>query len=346
MKAQPFEQTRREDWERLEGLTRALEARRRLGRDTLSELLRLYRRAAFDLAEAQTHFPDSPMRQRLELLVARAYGAIYREPDEKLGASGFFLERLPRTFRANAGYFVFALVVFSIACLAGVAIVSLEEGWAGLCLPPSAIEGVQRGELWTDLFGLMPSTVISTVVFYNNAVVCFSAFALGLTFGLGTLYVLMVNGLMLGSAMTLCWRHGMLGQLGGFVAAHGLLEISAILLAAAGGLMLADALIRPGPYRRRDALRLRAREALTLAVGALPFLAAAGLIEGAVSPGTLSAPAKYTLGITSGLLMYLYLITAGRVATAAPSTWRPGRSAQPPARAHRQAPAGNTPGSA
>ncbi len=350
MNERAFAQARQKDWERLEELTCALETHRHLGRNTVRELLRLYRRTASDLAEAQTHFPDGRIREQLELLVGRAYRAVYSRPQERVGANRFFFERLPQTFRANAGYFLFAVMAFGVGCLVGAVIVSLEEGWAGLCLPPAAIEAVHRGELWTDLFGLVPSSVISTAVFYNNAVVCFTAFALGLTFGLGTLYVLFVNGLMLGSALTLCWRHSMLEQLGAFMAGHGLLEVSAILLAATGGLMLGDALVRPGQYRRRDALRLRAREAVTLTVGALPFLAAAGLIEGIVSPGALEATAKYALGISSGLLLFVYLLVAGRgrqgKLTAALWTSHPGRSARPPTRAHRQAPPESSPGSA
>jgi uncharacterized membrane protein SpoIIM required for sporulation len=76
--------------------------------------------------------------------------------------------------------------------------------------------------------------------------------------------------------------------------------------------MLGDALARPGPYRRLDALRVRARDAAVLVVAAIPFLAEAGFIEGYISPGEVLVPAKYLLGILTGALMYAYLFTAGR----------------------------------
>ena len=312
-----FAANRRGDWLRLDEAMSALEHGRRMGRGELREALRLYRRSAADLAVAQTRFPDSGVREELELLVGRAYGAIYRQPERSVGLTGLLLEGLPQAFRKNVGYFAFAFACFTFACILGAVIVTLDERWAELYLPPSAVEGVRQGHLWTNFFRVIPSSVVSTSVFLNNAIVCVSAFALGLALGLGTMYLLFANGLMLGSALSLCWRHGLLGDLAGFVVGHGVLEISAILLAAAGGLMLGDALARPGPYRRADALRLRAREAVPLAVGALPFLAEAAFIEGFISPGGLSHVTKYALGISSGFVMYLYLLTAGRSRAAA-----------------------------
>ena len=166
--------------------------------------------------------------------------------------------------------------------------------------------------MWIDVFGILPGSLISALIFFNNAVVCLTAFALGLLFGLGTVYVLVMNGMMLGAAGALCWRYGMLGELGGFVAAHGILEVSAIILAASAGLMLGDALARPGPYTRLDALRVRARKAVIMALGALPFLLVAGLVETFISPGEFSDPLKFAVGAAAGAVMYLHLLVSGR----------------------------------
>ena len=76
--------------------------------------------------------------------------------------------------------------------------------------------------------------------------------------------------------------------------------------------MMGEAMVKPGRYRRLDALRIRARQALALALGAVPFLAAAGFIEGYISPGDLNQPLKYILGIGTGAVLYLYLFTSGR----------------------------------
>ena len=307
-----FAESRSADWARLQELVDAAEQRRLEGRDAIRELLRLYRRAASDLAEAQTQFPGSGTVERLQLLAGRAYRVIYRQPEEHVGIMQFVLEKLPQTFRQNLGYFAVAWLTFGIGLLLGIVMVALEESWAQVTLPRAAIDSVEHGKLWTELVTLLPPSLVSAGVFYNNAIVCLTAFALGLTLGVGTFYVLFMNGLALGSAASLCWRYGLLDQLGAFVVGHGVLELSAIMLAGAGGLMLGDALARPGPYRRLDALRVRARDAAVLVVAAIPFLAEAGFIEGYISPGEVLVPAKYLLGILTGALMYAYLFTAGR----------------------------------
>lgn len=315
MNESQFNARHEEDWERLRELMRRTERGEGLEREEVRELLRLYRKATGDLAEAQSHYPDTAMRQRLELLVGRAYGVIYREPGEKTGAIALFMERLPAVFRKNVGYFFFALACFLFGLALGAVAVGVDERWAEIFLPASAVDGVRSGRLWTDVFGVVPGSLISAVIFFNNALVCVTAFALGLLLGAGTIYVVVMNGMMLGAAGALCWRHGLGADLAGFAVAHGVLEVSAILLAATGGLMLGDALVRPGPYRRLDALRLRAREAVMLAIGALPFLLMAGLIEGFVSPGDFSDPLKYVLGLGAGAVMYLHLAVSGRAGT-------------------------------
>jgi uncharacterized membrane protein SpoIIM required for sporulation len=298
--------------ERLRDLTVRAEQGEQLDREEVRELLRLYRKATGDLAEAQSRCPESRYREGLEMLVGRAYGVIYREPTEKTGASALFMERLPSAFRENAGYFFFVGGCFLFGLALGAVAVGVDERWAELFLPPAAVDGVRGGRLWTDVFGVVPGSLISAVIFFNNALVCITAFALGLLLGVGTIYVVMMNGMMLGAAATLCWRYGLAAELAGFAVGHGILEVSAILLAATGGVMLGDALVRPGPYRRLDALRMRARQAVVLAIGAIPFLLLAGLIEGFVSPGDFSDPLKYALGLSAGVVMYLHLVVSGR----------------------------------
>ena len=312
MNEKGFVESRQDDWARLEELVGALEGRRLTGREAVREILRLYRRAASDLAEAQTYFPASRTVERLQLLVGRAYGAVYRQPEERLGLTQFVLEKLPQTFRKNAKYFLTASLTFGAGLLLGVVMVGVDESWAQVVIPQPVLEKVKHGELWTDMLTLVPPALASTLVFSNNVLVCFTAFALGLTLGVGTFYVLFVNGLMFGAALAVCGHYGMLDRIAAFVVGHGVLELSAIMMAGAAGLMLGDALARPGPYRRLDALRVRARDAATLAVGAVPFLAEAAFIEGYVSPGEAAATAKYLLGFGMGLLMYAYLLTAGR----------------------------------
>jgi uncharacterized membrane protein SpoIIM required for sporulation len=107
--------------------------------------------------------------------------------------------------------------------------------------------------------------------------------------------------------------HGIGFELATFVIGHGVIELTVIFMAGGSGLMLGWALLRPGLMRRRDALALAARKAVQLLGGAVPWLAAAGAIEGFISPNEdLPWMVKWSVGILSGVLMYSYLFFAGR----------------------------------
>jgi uncharacterized membrane protein SpoIIM required for sporulation len=315
-----FIQTRKDRWQELDTLLRRIESRRlrALGRVELKRLGQLYRVVATDVAVAQTNFPNSDTARTLNELAARAHPLVYRS--RSLPAAGvwqFFRVELPQTFRRHIHYFNLAAVIFCVAALLGAIATLLDEATAGIVLSPKMIEYVHRHEMWTDhIFSVTPGSVMSTAIFTNNISVSFTVFAFGLTFGVGTCYMLALNGLMLGCVISLCARYGMLGPLLAFVTAHGVVEISIILVAGAAGLMVGGALIAPGDYTRRDALAVQGQEGVKLVLGTAPFLIVVGLIEGFVSPQPLiPAVVKMSLGLLLGALFYLHLLLSGRTAT-------------------------------
>ena len=101
-------------------------------------------------------------------------------------------------------------------------------------------------------------------------------------------------------------------MLWGFISPHGYLELTCIVIAGAAGLMLGDALLRPGVWRRRDALARAARRAVELVCGAAPVLVVAGLIEGFVSPSELPLPVRLLIGPLAGVMLFGLLFTVGR----------------------------------
>jgi uncharacterized membrane protein SpoIIM required for sporulation len=168
--------------------------------------------------------------------------------------------------------------------------------------------------MWTkSFFDVVPSSVASSFIFTNNISVSLLAFALGITFGMGTAYVLLTNGLMLGCVFGLCSQYGMLPDLLGFITGHGVVEISVILIAGAAGLMLGTALLNPGDYTRRDSLSIRGAEGAKLTLGCAPFLVVVGLVEGFISPSMVIPSAmKIALGLFLGVGFYAWLFLAGR----------------------------------
>lgn len=309
-----FVARRRPDWDALQ----ALLARQRAGTlrlDELRELDRLYRRASADLAHAQTYYGGTDAHRFLNQLCGQAYAAIYQPPRERLAAvRAFFRREFPATLRAEGRFVAVAAGLFLLGLLLGALVVLLEPRGAELLVPEHLRAYVAQGRMWTDdLLSVMPPGAAASGIATNNLTVTFTAFALGLTLGLGTVFILVNNGVMLGATVALCFREGLGLKLLDFVSAHGPVELSIITIAGGAGLMVGHALIDPGELPRGQALALRGREAVKLVLGCAPFLAAIGVVEGFVSPGDLFPTwAKAALGLTLGALFWAYLLRAGR----------------------------------
>jgi len=175
--------------------------------------------------------------------------------------------------------------------------------------------------MWTGgIFSVVPAPVASTFLFTSNISVALLAFAGGLSCGLLTALILFQNGFMLGVVLRLCANYGLLGSVLEFIAGHGVLEISAIIIAGGGGFVLANTLLHPGSFSRRDALAKEGRKAVRMALACVPALITAGCIEAFISPSHLPVWLKVVLGLTLGGVYWLYLLFTGRPAAIAKAT--------------------------
>jgi uncharacterized membrane protein SpoIIM required for sporulation len=166
---------------------------------------------------------------------------------------------------------------------------------------------IEHGKMWTDA-AQWGSPLWSSAIAANNIHVALSAFALGITFGLGTIWIIWLNGMMLGTILGACAVYGLDYKLLAFVAPHGVLELSSIFICGGGGLILGQALLFPGQWSRTDALKLAAKPAMGLLAGCLPLLLIAGSIEGFISPRTdLPAEAKFAASLATFVCLFLYL---------------------------------------
>jgi len=144
----------------------------------------------------------------------------------------------------------------------------------------------------------------------NNIQVTFLAFTSGIFFMLGTIYVLITNGMLIGAIGGLCHIHGLSLPLWSFVSPHGYIELSVIFIAGGTGLMMGYSLINPKLSTRKRALTDAAKDAVKLIGGCIPLLVIAGIIEGFVSPSALKPWIKIAIGASSGILLYAYFLLA------------------------------------
>jgi uncharacterized membrane protein SpoIIM required for sporulation len=289
---------------------------RALAAEELEEMTRLYRLAASDLARARRDYPGDRLVAYLNRLVSDAYASVYSSTGFSWREVGrWFAVGFPRLFRETAGYFLIAaLLFFGPGILSFIAVTSYPPA-AQVLLDARTYQFVtsyaEQGILWTEIEA-QERSLVSALIMTNNIQVAIMAFAGGMLLGLLTIYVLIFNGLHLGAIFGLVTNYSLGDDLLEFVAGHGPIELSVICLAAGAGLMMADAILRPGMLTRGEALSQAARKAARLLLGGACLLVVAGLIEGFVSPSELPREVKFGVGIATAVLLYAYWLLAGR----------------------------------
>ncbi len=242
---------------------------------------------------------------------------IYRSATQKRdGIVAFFLRKLPQLFRETWRYTAVSFAISAIFCILSFQMVQSN---------PSIVSDVFGGGMDQEIYGQktagdimdrfrnVPSPLLATLVTTNNIHVAFLAFALGITFGVGTVYVLATNGVMLGAIAGAFAQNGMGTVLWRTILIHGALELSAIVLAGAAGLIIGQSLWCPGSKTRRLALRDSAQQASLLVAGLVPAFLIAGFFEGFVTPSdAVSEPIKMSVGCAVALCYWLYLCLSGR----------------------------------
>jgi uncharacterized membrane protein SpoIIM required for sporulation len=147
---------------------------------------------------------------------------------------------------------------------------------------------------------------MASQIIANNILVTYGAFLFGITAGVGTVLILLFNGVLIGGFAGFYAGTGAGAQLLSFVAPHGVLELTAICISGAAGLHLGMAILLPGPLTRRQALVARARRAVTLIAGTSLMLVIAGAIEGLISPRVWPLEAKLAVAAATGVLMITF----------------------------------------
>lgn len=296
-----FDELRRPACDELE---RRLEEARRNPREvtyeSLEEIAFRYRQLLHDHALSGARYPGTSMDRRLRGLVLAATHFLQRDTGEDVPGPRRFLTRIfPDAIRRISPLIAAMTGLFVLTALFGFCLATVEPGLGTSFLSPDAIVELKRGRLWTkSVFGVMPGSVASSSIATNNLSVAITAWAGGVLAGLGAIYVVLMNGLMLGSVLATTARYSMAGPLFDFIAAHGPLELTLIVISAAAGLAVGKALVVADDRPRAELLAGASRDALAVLLGCLPWIVLLGFVEGYISPLDLGVPVKAALGLT------------------------------------------------
>jgi uncharacterized membrane protein SpoIIM required for sporulation len=277
---------RSELWKSAAERTRRLSGKRTDDAADAAAMADDYRMLAHDVAKVRRLLPGSRAREYLEAAYAQAHASLHR-PAWHLGFAllSLFRTEMPAVVSWLRPHIIWATALFILTVIAGYWMVHTYPDLIALFASPELIATVERGQLWTEgLLNVVPSSVLSLQILTNNIVVSLFAYCAGFLFGLGTVYILGLNGLMLGAVFAFTSLHGLGNDLFRFVVAHGCVEISVMCLSGAAGAAVGEALIRPGAATRAESFQRAALQSGKLVLACVLLLVGSGVIEGYVSP--------------------------------------------------------------
>jgi uncharacterized membrane protein SpoIIM required for sporulation len=310
-----FVAARQQDWAELEQLLAAGKGLRKLPPASIARAAAIYRAVSSDLmrAEAAGYSPD--VIALLDGLAARAHNTLYSAPPYRLRAVWELIAAdFPRTLRRYGRFFALAIALFVLPGAVGFTGAVKSRAFALRILSPEMVEQMEKA--YAEGFGKGREAGVNTAMagfyVYNNVGIAFRCFATGVLFGLGSLFFLVYNGLVIGSVAGLVTAAGHGRNLLTFTCTHGAFELTAIVISATAGLVMGYALVDTRGRTRFGSLRAHARDVAYLVMGAALMLLVAAGIEAFWSPSSLPERVKWGGAVTAYLLVICYLALAGR----------------------------------
>ncbi|MEL6460649.1 MAG: stage II sporulation protein M [Cyanobacteria bacterium J06621_15] len=308
---------REPNWQRLDSLLRQIEQKgvNSLETKEIGELRNLYRLLKADLIRARTQNLSNSLIINLQTLKNRAYKQINIDIDisknsrrkEYWGIIKFYRWGLPAILQQTFPYIALATALFLLAVLVASLYSWQDPNFMPLIVPSRIISKVRDdGQLWMSSLAGIEQAACSEIII-NNLRVSLSAVVGGISAGIFTVYIIVFNGLLIGTVATLVAKNNLAYSFWAFVFPHGSLELPAILIAGGAGLLIAKAIILPGKYRRLNTIKRHTFQAIQLLLGIVPMLIIAGIIETFFSSNpNIPNPIKYLTGISLFLLLIIY----------------------------------------
>lgn len=304
MNIEQFIEKNSSSWSEFKNLTDLINRKgiKHLDSKQIKHYLYLFRQSSHQLAYARTHYPGSEVIPYINSLVANSHNHIYSVKKYDFSeVSNFFKFALPYNIKKYKHYILIATIVFLLGFSLSWLLVANNPQSATYFMPQEMVENIN----WDmDASTEWDYPVMSSYIMTNNISVAFKAFVLGITLGIGSIYILFFNGALLGALTGLVYHYGNPIRYWSLILPHGILELTAIFIAGGAGLMLAQSILIPREYSRKHSIIRAAKEATSLMLGVIIFLIIAGIIEGFFTPINISPIYKL---IFAGLTLLMIL---------------------------------------
>lgn len=314
MQYEEFIDVNGERWKRLEILSEKIKKRgyRSMSKDELDSFLLLYRQTSADLAFIRTHFPNSRTEEFLNSLIAKSHAQLSRTPSTSpYRIFNFYKETFPQLFAKNILFIGIAFLLFmGTAMISGIGLHYDHEFFMGICPVSESVmqERAERGTVGPNMDAFI-APIASSSIIVNNIQVGIMTFSTGVALGLGTVFYLFINGVMMGVFSAYFIAEGLGISLLANILPHGILELTAIFICGGAGLMIGDSIIHPGKCTRSQSIASRGQEATQLVVGTVVLFLIAGVIEGYFSfIEDISNEIKLAFCVIPSGFLYFYLL--------------------------------------
>ncbi|GAA0872261.1 stage II sporulation protein M [Gangjinia marincola] len=278
------------------------------------ELSALYLEITDHLSYAQTFYPKSNTLLYLNQLSSRAHQKIYKTKRESRGRIvSFFLKEFPLSFYQHRKQLLFSVVFFALFTVIGVFSASQDGDFVRMILGDQyvnmTLQNIENGDPMA-VYKKANEMNMFIGITINNIRVALFAFVCGIFLGIGTLFIVMRNAIMLGSFQYFFYDKGLLWESVRTIWIHGTIEISVIIIASCAGLVMAKYMFFPNTYRRLDAFVIGVKEGLKIVVSTIPLFIVAGFLEGFVTRHTEMPDwlAINIIGLSFALIVYYYVI--------------------------------------
>jgi uncharacterized membrane protein SpoIIM required for sporulation len=309
LKEELFIKKNTDTWKELELLSSKVIKKgiKALSSQEIKKFLYLFRKSSHHLAYARTHYPKSSIVVYLNALIGKCHSHVYAvkriSPTELFSylAYGF-----PKLLKEYKFYILSSFGFFAIGAILSLVLVLINPDNAILFLPQNYIDGIKSGAAGG---GQWNYPLMSSYIMVNNISVSLRAFAFGITLGLGTIYVLFFNGAMIGALTGIVYLYGDPINFWSLILPHGVIELTAIFISGAAGLIIAKHLLIPGEYSRFHSLIKGSKKAVSLVIGIIFMLIIAGIIEGFFTPLNIGVELKLSFAGITAVLLIVYFST-------------------------------------